>query len=125
MHLYPGSALAGSLKRTHVVPAHLHSFQLKGFNATVLEGDGFRQLCQHYDHPEVDIYFYCIHTDSPIHLFSKAETPRWVMGYLQNGEIKGLFYNGQSFYMPASSVLFYPNMVGKENRFDLVHGHYH
>lgn len=125
MHLYPGSAIAGSLKRIHVVPAYLQHFQLEGFYPTVLEGDGFSLLCQHYEHPEVDIYLYHIQTESSIHLFSKAETHRWVMGFLQKGEIKGLLYNGQSFFMPVSSVLFYPNMVGKENRFDLVQGHYH
>lgn len=122
MYLYPGSALSGALHKTSSIPDHLQSYLVPGFDPILLEATGYSQLCQHYGHPELDLYVYHIYSDSTVHLFSRAETRRWVMGYLQKGVLEGRFYQASQYALPAPSVLFFPTIAGKEIQYRLTKG---
>jgi len=124
MYIFPGSQPSNKLRGISIIPDRLKPLLIDGFQPIYNEGQGYYQLCQHYDHPEADLYQYHIYSDSAIQLFSKAEASRWVVGYLQKGEMQAFFYDGNVLNLTPPCVLFFQTFPGKEIRFDIGKGVY-
>lgn len=124
MYLFPGSQLATGLRSSAYVPERYKALLIEGFDPVYTEGNGYAQLCQHYDHAEVDIYQYHVFSPTAVQLFSKAEKARWVLGYWAKGEMSSAFYLSQPRQMVGNSTLFFQTQPGKEIRFDIPAGQY-
>ena len=124
MYILPGSQQASGLRSQLPIPDRLKSLLLEGFTAVYSEGNDYYQLCQHYDHPEVDLYHYHIYSAVTTQLFSKAENSRWVLGYLAKGTTQQFYYRDASVDFAQYSVLFFPTIGGKEIRIDISSGYY-
>jgi len=124
MYLFPGSQLAAGLRRVDLIPQRLRGLLIDGFDPVYHEGNGYAQLCQHYDHAEMDIYQYYVSSSAPVQLFAKAEMARWVLGYWGKGEMSSTFYQSEMIQVRSHSVLFFQTKPGKEIRFDLPAGQY-
>jgi AraC-like DNA-binding protein len=124
MYILPGSQHASGMRTQLPIPDRLQRLLLEGFDAVYSEGNHYYQLCQHYDHPEFDLYHYHIYSQTSTQLFSKAENSRWVLGYLPMGATKQLYYQDHLFDLAQHSVLFFPTRAGKEIRIDIQAGYH-
>nr|WP_294991555.1 AraC family transcriptional regulator [uncultured Sediminibacterium sp.] len=124
MYLFPGSQLMAGLRNPAKIPERLRSFLIEGFDSSYLEGNGYAQLCQHYDHGEADIYQYHVFTSKPVQLFSKSETVRWVMGYWPKGGMRASFYEKDNLDVQPHTVFFFQTQPGKEIRFTIPGGQF-
>lgn len=124
MYILPGSQQSSGLQRTSVIPDRLKALLIEGYTPIYLEGKDYYQLCQHYDHPEVDLYHYHIQSKIPTLLFSKAEDNRWVLGYILKGISTQFVYQGITSAIGQHTVLFFQAIAGKEVRLDIQEGNH-
>lgn len=112
MYLLPGSILVQHVVQKAQVPSSLSAFLLQGFDPSFYEGRGYAQLCQHYGHDEVDIYYY--HFDSSIAaaLFSAPPVEKWVLGFVKSGALSFIYLDGTQMSLSKNAVLFFPTRPG-------------
>lgn len=112
MYLLPGSILGQHVVQKAQVPLSLSAQLLPGFDATFYEGRGYTQLCQHYGHDEVDLYYYQFDSSFSAGLFSAPPVEKWVLGFVKSGSLCFTYFDGSTLRLSKNAVLFFPTKPG-------------
>jgi AraC-like DNA-binding protein len=122
MYLLPGSKLALQVREKEQIPLSLSTHLMPGFEPCFMEGKGYVHLCQHYEHDEVDIYYYTVQTATATVLFTEAPTKKWVLSYVKAGDVCFHYYDGTPIALSKYGVIFFPTQQGFQVQVALASG---
>ncbi|OYY99461.1 MAG: hypothetical protein B7Y37_14070 [Sphingobacteriia bacterium 28-36-52] len=88
-------------------------FIITGFKNETKNYNTHTQLCQYYNSPIFDIYYYQLIVNKQVDLFLKSVSCKWLLFYLRSGKIDQVLIREKLLELPEKSALFSNNQIGK------------
>ena len=95
---------------------------INGFDSKRKYYNSFHQFCQYYISPNFDIYIYHLEIKEPVELNLQSVSCKWLLFYLNTGNIQQVNFNNKNFELLEKSSFFASMEVGNAIKMNIGKG---